>query len=295
MLSKVWAKWVAKRKKQFCKQNGLSKAKWAKNELWVSVLPAKLLLVLLLPLPIYFLSHIGGFVKRGFSIVQRFYSSAAVIFGGLRIPGTLCYVAIQPCSLHSLIWACTLIIVCKKGIFGKPKGWKREQNGWRESKIKEKQKKKANFGQGLITISDSSQSQTSEINLVAYWPRYWKRIPMSCSVHQLQPNLSSFHRRRRSVQEWKSTGDIFVFSVRPAIFWPMALLSSNALSSILFLFPDSFPVAVYLSLFLIDSELAEMQLIKPLCMRNRITVLVLFVCLSVTTLHASPFVYSIHL
>ena len=29
------------------------------------------------------------------------YSSAAVIFGGL--PGTLCYVAIQPCSLDSQI------------------------------------------------------------------------------------------------------------------------------------------------------------------------------------------------
>ena len=35
------------------------------------------------------------------------YSLAAVIFGGL--PGTLCYVAIQPCSLDSLICACTLI------------------------------------------------------------------------------------------------------------------------------------------------------------------------------------------
>ena len=49
------------------------------------------------------------------------YSSAAVIFGGL--PGTLCYVAIQPCSLDSLICACTLITVCKKkGIFGKQNG-----------------------------------------------------------------------------------------------------------------------------------------------------------------------------
>ena len=117
LLNKIWEKCVAKRKKQFYKQNGLSilskKAKLAKNELWVSVVPAKLLLVLLLPLPIYFLSHIGGFV-RVFSIVQCFYSSAAVIFGGLRILGTLCYVAIQPCSLGSLIWACTLIIACKK-------------------------------------------------------------------------------------------------------------------------------------------------------------------------------------
>ena len=40
------------------------------------------------------------------------YSSAAVIFGGL--PGTLCYAAIQPCSLDSLICACTLITVSKK-------------------------------------------------------------------------------------------------------------------------------------------------------------------------------------
>ena len=48
------------------------------------------------------------------------YSQAAVIFGGL--PETLCYVAIQPCSLDSLICACTLITVCKKGIFGKQNG-----------------------------------------------------------------------------------------------------------------------------------------------------------------------------
>ena len=49
------------------------------------------------------------------------YSLAAVIFGGL--PGTLCYVAIQPCSLDSLIFACTLITVFKKkGIFGKQNG-----------------------------------------------------------------------------------------------------------------------------------------------------------------------------
>ena len=37
-----------------------------------SVLPAKFFLVLLLPLPIYFLSHIGGFIKRVFSTVQCF-------------------------------------------------------------------------------------------------------------------------------------------------------------------------------------------------------------------------------
>ena len=55
------------------------------------------------------------------------YSSAAVIFGGL--PGTLCYVAIQPYSLDSLICPCTLITVCQKGIFGKQNGRKREQNG----------------------------------------------------------------------------------------------------------------------------------------------------------------------
>ena len=48
------------------------------------------------------------------------YRSAAVIFGGL--PGTLCYVAIQPCSLDSLIFDCTLITVCKQGIFGKQNG-----------------------------------------------------------------------------------------------------------------------------------------------------------------------------
>ena len=48
------------------------------------------------------------------------YNSAAVIFGGL--PGTLCYVAIPPCSLDPLICACTLITLCKKGIFGKQNG-----------------------------------------------------------------------------------------------------------------------------------------------------------------------------
>ena len=48
------------------------------------------------------------------------YSSAAIIFGGL--PGTFCYVTIQPCSLDSLICACILITVCKQGIFGKQNG-----------------------------------------------------------------------------------------------------------------------------------------------------------------------------
>ena len=58
--------------------------------------------------------------ERVFSILQRFTAQQQVIFGGL--PGTLCYVAIQPCSLDSLICACTLITECKKGIFGKQNG-----------------------------------------------------------------------------------------------------------------------------------------------------------------------------
>ena len=59
------------------------------------------------------------------------YSSAEVIFGGL--PGILCYVAIQPCLLDSLICACTLITVSKKGIF-------ESKMGERESKMGESEK-----------------------------------------------------------------------------------------------------------------------------------------------------------
>ena len=61
------------------------------------------------------------------------YSSAAVIFGGL--PGTLCYVAIQSCSLDSLICACTLITVCKK-----KKEFLESKMGERESKMGESEK-----------------------------------------------------------------------------------------------------------------------------------------------------------
>ena len=61
------------------------------------------------------------------------YSSAAVIFGGL--PGTLCYVAIQPCSLDSLIFACTFYSMQKRN-FWKAK-WVKERAKWvnRKSKI----------------------------------------------------------------------------------------------------------------------------------------------------------------
>ena len=102
----------------------VKKAKWAKNELWVSGLHGS--------------SHFHS--RESLFNSTTLYSSAAVIFGGL--PGTLCYVAIQPCSLDYLIFACTLITVCKKGIFGKQNGWKREQNGWILSSIKEKQNRK---------------------------------------------------------------------------------------------------------------------------------------------------------
>ena len=51
--------------------NFVKNAKWAKNELYMSFwiaglspLPTKLLLDLLLPLPIYLLSHAGGFIKK---------------------------------------------------------------------------------------------------------------------------------------------------------------------------------------------------------------------------------------
>ena len=53
------------------------------------------------------------------------------MFGGL--PGTLCYVAIQPCSLDSLIFACTLITVCKKEFL-------ESKMGERESKMGESEK-----------------------------------------------------------------------------------------------------------------------------------------------------------
>ena len=62
-----------------------------------------------------------------FSIVPHFTAQQQ---SSLEYCLELCYVAIQPCSLDSLIFACTLITVCKKGIFGKQNGWKREQNGW---------------------------------------------------------------------------------------------------------------------------------------------------------------------
>ena len=49
--------------------------------------------------------------------------------------GTLCYVAIQPCSLDSLICACTLITVCKKRNFWKEK-WVKEGAKWVNRKRK---------------------------------------------------------------------------------------------------------------------------------------------------------------
>ena len=50
--------------------------------------------------------------ERVFFDSTALYSSVEVIFG--RLPGTLCYVAIQPWLLDSLICTCTLITVCKK-------------------------------------------------------------------------------------------------------------------------------------------------------------------------------------
>ena len=69
--------------------------------------------------------------ERVFSILQRFTAQQQIIFGGL--PGTLCYVAKQPCSLDSLIFACTLSTVCKKGIL-------ESKMGERESKMSESEK-----------------------------------------------------------------------------------------------------------------------------------------------------------
>ena len=66
------------------------------------------------------------------------YSSAAVIFGGL--PGTTCYVAMQPCTLDSLICARTLITVCKKGILESKMGERESKMGERESKTGESEK-----------------------------------------------------------------------------------------------------------------------------------------------------------
>ena len=48
-------------------------------------------------------------IPREFFDCTAFYSSEAVIFGGL--PGTLCFVSIQPCSLESLICAYSLAMV----------------------------------------------------------------------------------------------------------------------------------------------------------------------------------------
>ena len=42
--------------------------------------------------------------------------------GGLFLVNIKLFVAIQPCSLVSLIIACTLITVCKKVNFGKQNG-----------------------------------------------------------------------------------------------------------------------------------------------------------------------------
>ena len=64
--------------------------------------------------------------SRFFSIVQRFTA---------QLPGILCYVAIQSCSLDSLICACTLIKVCKKRNFWKAKRVK-ERAKWVNGKSK---------------------------------------------------------------------------------------------------------------------------------------------------------------
>ena len=59
--------------------------------------------------------------ERVFSILQHFTAQQQSSLEDY-IPETLCYVAIQPCSLDSLIFASTLITLCKKGIFGKQNG-----------------------------------------------------------------------------------------------------------------------------------------------------------------------------
>ena len=66
---------------------------------------------------------------------ENLFNSTA-LYSSAAVPGTLCYVAIQPCSLDSLICACTLITVCKKRNFWKAK-WVKERAKWvnRKSKI----------------------------------------------------------------------------------------------------------------------------------------------------------------
>ena len=68
--------------------------------------------------------------ERVFSILQRFTGQQQ---SSLEDYLELCYVAIQPCSLYSLIFDCTLITVCKQGIF-------ESKMGERESKMGESEK-----------------------------------------------------------------------------------------------------------------------------------------------------------
>ncbi len=89
--------------------NFVQKAKWAKNELWVSGLHYSSHFLLVQP------SHAAA--ERIFSILQ--FSSSHL----WRITWNSLLCCNTPCSLDSLICACTLIIVCKKWIFGKQNGW----------------------------------------------------------------------------------------------------------------------------------------------------------------------------
>ena len=104
--------------------NFVKKAKWAKND-YMAVsedVPTDINPVA------WWKSHAMELPKWA----NAFRLSAAIIFGGL--PETLCYVAIQPCSLDSLIFACTLITEEKKKEFLESK------MGERESKMGESEK-----------------------------------------------------------------------------------------------------------------------------------------------------------
>ena len=69
-------------------------------------------------------------------------SSAVVVFGGL--PGTLCYVEMQPCSLDLLTCACTIITV--QNFESKMGEWESKIGSLMEHKRKAKwADKKANF------------------------------------------------------------------------------------------------------------------------------------------------------
>ena len=160
LLSKIWAKWVARRKKQFCKQNGqpilAKKAKWAKNELWLSGS--------WISLAGNFLLHVqnGPMLSITFCYSREFfdfivlYCSAAVSFESLL--WTLCYVTIQPqiLCLNFNFSGKLCSKMSERGSKMEQNGWQREQNGciYQAKKQSKIGRKKSKFCQGLISMHD---------------------------------------------------------------------------------------------------------------------------------------------